>query len=815
MSGFHQFEKAKAASKGQIQRAISDFQATFIKLPERGAPLSQLYPDPSLRLRHLVVLWIFGAIALGLVTFICLGLGLNFATAAFSYLIVVVLLSLLDSLISSAIFSAIAFVCLDFFFVEPRFTWQIDHAQDFTTLIAFLATSFVITGLVRGVRRFGEVQREQARLLNLTQDAVVVRDMDDVITFWTRGAEALYGWEQSEAVGKMSHELLRTAFPAPIEEIEETLRQSGRWEGELLHTTRDGRQLSVASRWSLQLNERGTPIGTLESNIDITERKRVEDALRRNQAAYLAEAQKLSHTGSFGWNVTSGELFWSEETFRIFEYDPRSNPNVELVLKRVHPDDRARVQQVIDRAAKHMEGFDFEHRLLMPDSSIKHLRVVAHALNEGPGNFVFVGAVMDVTAQRKAAEALRNSEQRYRHLFQYVPIGLAQCNAARLNELFEKLRAEGVTDLSAYLDEHPEFLHIAMHGLVVERVNERTIKMFGASREADLLGPVAPYWQARPDTYRRLIEARFRGDQLFEEETNMMTFDGRVIDVHYAVARVAGANMPGISLVGLIDITERVRAQQRLQQVEADFAHAARISTLGELVASIAHELKQPLAAITISGEAGLQWLNRPEPDLDEARKLTARMVADARRSADIIGRIRAMAVRRAPEQTPVSLDELIREALLFLRHEVQSRDVTISHYRGPAEAKVLADRTQLQQVLVNLALNAMQSATQAKGAEGRITIRTTAPDAATLCCTVEDSGPGILPDHFSRLFDSFFTTKDNGMGMGLSVCRSIIEAHGGSIAADNGSVHGGARFLFTLPSATVRREGETEALAR
>ncbi len=146
----------------------------------------------------------------------------------------------------------------------------------------------------------------------------------------------------------------------------------------------------------------------------------------------------------------------------------------------------------------------------MPDSSIKHLRVVSHALNEGPGNFVFVGAVMDVTAQRKAAEALRNSEQRYRHLFQYVPIGLAQCNAARLNELFEKLRAEGVTDLSAYLDEHPEIPAASpCAGLVVERVNERTIEMFGASREADLLGPVAPYWQARPDTYRRLIEAAF------------------------------------------------------------------------------------------------------------------------------------------------------------------------------------------------------------------------------------------------------------------------------------------------------------------
>ena len=257
-----------------------------------------------------------------------------------------------------------------------------------------------------------------------------------------------------------------------------------------------------------------------------------------------------------------------------------------------------------------------------------------------------------------------------------------------------------------------------------------------------------------------------------------------------------------ISLVSMIDLTERVRAQEELRRIQADFAHAARISMLGELTASIAHEVNQPLGAIVAGGEASLRWLARPKPDVREVRELTTRIVADARRASDVIGRIRAMATGRAPEQTLLSLDDVIREALHFLRHEVQSRGVAVSHYPAFGPQKVLADRTQLQQVVVNLAVNAMQAIAQAASTNRNIIIHTVAPDSASVRCSVEDSGPGIEPQHVTRLFDSFFTTKDAGMGMGLRICRSVIEAHGGRIAADNDSSQGGARFYFTLPVA-------------
>jgi C4-dicarboxylate-specific signal transduction histidine kinase len=247
---------------------------------------------------------------------------------------------------------------------------------------------------------------------------------------------------------------------------------------------------------------------------------------------------------------------------------------------------------------------------------------------------------------------------------------------------------------------------------------------------------------------------------------------------------------------------ELVSAQQVLDRLQIEAAHAARISILGELTASIAHELNQPLSAIAVNCEASLRWLGRPKPNLDEVYELTKRTLADVRRAAEIIDRVRGMAVCRAPKRVLMPLHDVILDALQFLRHEVEWRGITVSHVFSAPSSNVLADRTLLHQLIVNLAVNAMQAMAQVGAAERRITVRTTSPDQTVLRCSVEDSGPGIAPDHLSRLFESFFTTKQGGMGMGLSVCRSIVNAHGGLIEADNASIHGGARFSFTLPTA-------------
>jgi PAS domain S-box-containing protein len=547
-------------------------------------------------------------------------------------------------------------------------------------------------------------------------------------------------------------------------------------------------------------NQRGDVTKWYAVAFDIEDRKRAEDALRQSEA-YLAEAQRLSHTGSFGWNLSSGEIIWSAESYRIMGYAPPTRATIEAVFNRVHPDDAALVREMIERATANKEAFDFEHRLLMPDGSVKHLNVVAHPLIDEPGELQFVGAVMDITGRKKSEEALRSSEQRYRHLFQYMPIALWQLNASNVVELFRGLRAEGVTELGPYVDQHPDFPARVMEGVKIEEVNERMIEMLGARDATEVLGSLARFCHIHLDAFQRGLESRYRGETMHQLETKIVTLDGRVIDVLLAATRPGLVSDPDVSLVGLIDITERVRAREMLQRVQADFAHAARVAMLGELTASIAHEVNQPLAAIVTNGDACLRWLDRDVPQLDEVHDAVRLMINDGIRAAEVIRRVRAMAIPQVPEQTLLSVDEVIREAMTFLHHEVESHGLIVTHHSNPTAPKVLGDRTQLQQVFVNLTVNAIQAMAHMKTTGRTLVIRTTLSDPHTLCCTLEDSGPGIQPEHLDRLFDSFFTTKDAGMGLGLAISRSIIEAHGGRLRADNESADGGARFSFTLPA--------------
>jgi PAS domain S-box-containing protein len=553
-----------------------------------------------------------------------------------------------------------------------------------------------------------------------------------------------------------------------------------------------------------QRDSKGKVIAWYGVGYDIEDRRRASAALSESKA-FLAEAQRLSRTGSFGWNLSSGEIVWSEEMFRIFGYAPSTTITLQLVLDRVHPDDRLLVQRVIDRAASHKEPFDIEHRLTMSDGSIKHLHVVASTLVDESPHSKFAGAVMDITARKNDEQALQLSEQRFRHLFHHTPVALWQLDGRPYAGIFQQLRTDGVEDLGAYIDNHPDFLPNALSALVIQEVNDHAIKLFGArDRQALTDHPTHWMWRESIDTLRRSMESRWRGEDYFQETTKLTTLDGRVIDVLYTVARPPMVENLPITLVSMIDMTERVRAQDALRQMQADFAHAARVSMLGELTASIAHEINQPLAAIASTSQASLRWLAQPTPNIDKVRKLTTDVTSDVERAAQIISRIRAMATGRLPEPVLLCPDDVIREALLFLRHEVATRRVVVSHFPAINQEVVLGDRTQLQQVIVNLAINAVQAIAQAGSAKRNVSLRTVWQGPTTLRCSVEDSGPGIAPRDVARLFDSFFTTKSSGMGMGLRICRSVIEAHGGSITADNESSLGGARFHFTLPVAVT-----------
>ena len=256
-----------------------------------------------------------------------------------------------------------------------------------------------------------------------------------------------------------------------------------------------------------------------------------------------------------------------------------------------------------------------------------------------------------------------------------------------------------------------------------------------------------------------------------------------------------------ISLENAYLYADLAQAEKARDKVRSDLAHAGRVVSLGALTASIAHEINQPLAAILTNGETGLRLLAKAEPDLEMVRALTKHVVHDARRAAEIIVRVRTMARPGTTSRSVFSLAEIVTELLAILHHELEAKGVAVSLDLAADIPKVVADRTLLQQVIVNFLMNAIQALTSSEAERKSIIIRTLQKDADTVCCIVEDSGPGIDAADLSRLFDGFFTTKETGMGLGLTIVQSIIELHNGNIRADNESALGGARFVLELPA--------------
>lgn len=404
-------------------------------------------------------------------------------------------------------------------------------------------------------------------------------------------------------------------------------------------------------------------------------------------------------------------------------------------------------------------------------------------------------------SKQTAEEALRESEYRYRNLFQAMAASFWELDFSPVGGMLRELRKQGVADFAAYFADHPDFVRQMMRVTRVIDVNDQTVALFGRSDKAELFQTLDVYWPDESNqVYAASVIAAVTGKPSYATETKLRKLNGETFDALFTACFAPEAVANGKLLIGVIDISERVRAQAMLRQVQAEFAHDARVSMLGELTASIAHEVNQPLAAIATNASAGLRWLDRPEPDVAEVRALTQRIIADAQRAADIISRVRAMAGHKAPESAPISINGVIEEAMLFLAHELQGQSVSLTLSLAKGLPPVLADRIQLQQVVVNLAVNAVQAMAQTPADRRRLTLRTSFDDGRVYV-SVEDNGPGIAAAQQQRLFESFFTTKTSGMGMGLPICRSILESYGGAIKAGNGE-NGGTVFTFTLPAA-------------
>jgi C4-dicarboxylate-specific signal transduction histidine kinase len=263
----------------------------------------------------------------------------------------------------------------------------------------------------------------------------------------------------------------------------------------------------------------------------------------------------------------------------------------------------------------------------------------------------------------------------------------------------------------------------------------------------------------------------------------------------------------------IIDVTEQRRIERQLRKIEADFAHAARISALGELVTSIAHEVRQPLSVIVTDADTGIRWLARDEPNLPKVKSIMARIMENAHRANEVIRRIKGMAVKSDPVRDSVDINDIVREAALFVRSESQANHIAITTRLAGGLPRIIGDRVQLQQVVVNLLINGIQAIAANNSRTREVSIET-GQFAEKITLVVRDSGGGIQANEIDKIFDGFFSRKADGMGMGLAICRSIIGDHGGTISAENDGARG-AVFRLTLPIMDSSREVAIETVPR
>ncbi|NDZ14563.1 PAS domain S-box protein [Variovorax sp. WS11] len=913
-------------------------------------------------------------------------------------------------------------------------------------------------------RRAEALLREHADLLDLTHDAMIVRDMEASITYWNRGAEQMYGWTAEEALGQSAPELLKTLSAVPLEQIESQVLRTGRWEGELVHHRRNGTPVVVESRLALQRNERGEPVAILATNTDITQHKRAEEARQDLEEQWRAAFEanptmyfiidaagailSVNPVGAeqLGWRVSQlvgqpvlnvfheadrefvqgnaeeafrqpgrvmrwkarkvrkdGTLLWvresanavvlrsgpvllvacediterkhaeealreSEERFRTlvkFSFDVYWESDAEHRFTRqeysarfdrapaagseigktrwevpyLEPDEEAWRQH---RAAldAHVPFRDFELARATSDGGIRHVSVSGLPMFDEAGRFTgYRGVGRDITERKRAEEALRahlgflESMNRVNRAMQGtndlekmmsdvldVVLDIFACDRAWLTYpcdpeadswrmVMEQTRPEfpGAFRLGAELPLDAEVATVfrtarAAGGAVpfgpgwelqvsaqlAERFSIRSVLAMALYPKGDQPYLFGLHQCSRPRTwtaqerrlfeeighrlsdaltslliFRSLRESEYLTRQVFESASDGVAvigrdyryqrvnevygrtwrtpaeaivgthvadvlgsdfferavkpsldrcFDGEqftfaewsttelgriYLSVSYSPLRL-GSERPEAALVITRDLTHHILASEALREAQAALARVNRVTTLGVLAASIAHEVNQPLGAMAASAGSCARWLAAQPPEIEKAQRSLERIARDGKRASEVIDRIRALVMRQPPRRDRVDLNQIILDVIAFTRDQMRRNDIALESTLAEGLSPVWGDRVQLQQVVVNLIVNAIE-AMSAPGDRPRQLVIGASEAEGGVCVEVRDTGPGIASDISDKLFEPFHTSKAQGIGMGLSISRSIIEAHGGQLWTAPNLPHG-AVFQFSLP---------------
>jgi len=644
---------------------------------------------------------------------------------------------------------------------------------------------------ITGRRRAEAALREQAGLLDLTHDTIFVRDMNDVITYWNRAAEELYGWAAADAVGSIPHRLMQTVFPAPLEQIRAELLGAGRWEGELVQTRADGSRVVVASRWSLQRDEEGRPRAILETNNDITKRKEAEARLRESEQRYR---YIFDSTGVSIWEEDFSQVKVAIDELRsrgvrdFREYFAAHPEFVQQAITMVRIVDVNDVSVKLFAAESKDELLVSLHKVFVPETQEVFLRELI-AIAEGRTSFEAETVLQSLKGDTLTALFTITFPQ---------PSARFDRVLVTITDITERKRAEYLT--GQVFESSPDRVSIIGRDYRYQRVNPVFERFWRVPAEkavgmhvADLLG-----MEVFEDKVRPSLDRCFAGEDVSYAEWFATALGRRHMAISYSPLRPDSERVEAVLVIGR-DLTEHMLASEALHQAQAELAHVTRVTTLGELAASIAHEVNQPLAAIVADANASLNWLAGATPELEMVRDALDAIVKDGLRAADVIQRIRQLATKTDPRRATVDINDVIRDVAALVRTEVLRHQVSLRVELAPAMPLVLADRVQLQQVIINFVMNGIEAMASVEDRPRELVVRSGPHDGDDVLVAVQDAGVGIDPKNVDQLFSAFFTTKPGGMGMGLSISRSIIEGHGGRLWATPNPNHG-VTFHFALP---------------
>jgi PAS domain S-box-containing protein len=552
----------------------------------------------------------------------------------------------------------------------------------------------------------------------------------------------------------------------------EALKRPVRFEYEQRALGKDGKYRWFLVRYNPRLDDQGRIERWYATAFDIEDRKVAEDELQRSKA-FLAETQHLSSIGSFCWHVATDEITWSEQLYRIYEFEPGLKVTLDLIRTRVHPEDLTLYEKMLAQARNGAADFEWQYRLLMPDRSIKYMHAVVRATRNSEGELEYIAAVQDVTRRRLIEEELRRSEA-------FLAEGQ---HLARMGNFWWRVMTNEI------LWSEPMYRIFEF-----EPGTPMTLELIASRVHPDDM----------PSLHDMVERAQHGKD--FEYEHRIVMPDGSVKYLHL-IAHLTRDQERGPEYIGAVqDVTQRRFSEEALSRARSELAHVARVMSLGTLTASIAHEVNQPLSGIITNASTCVRMLDADPPNVDGARETAKRTIRDGRRAADVITRLRALFSKKEASTELVNLNEATQEVIALSRSELEQNRVIVRTQLADDLPLIEGDRVQLQQVILNLLRNGSDAMSTIDDRPRELLFRTEMEAGERVRLSVRDAGVGFETEALSQLFQSFYTTKDDGMGIGLSVSRSIIENHHGRLSATPNDGPG-VTFSFSIPCAAKGHE--------